>query len=216
MKKILFNDECMLTDSTLKGIKNRTMRECKFQRPSEDYEIVVPVFDDDFELSPLAYAFGWKDPENGYYTLWNVPKYKVAEIVAIVQCYRDVLNDHSSSELCDIMLDDNGEPYPKYKAGYTNKMFVDSSFMPHHIKITDIKIQRPQSLTDEEIFGEGILKYRYEDARGNKHIDYSYSFKAKGFTTAKEAFKELLSKTCGKDFYERNPWCFVYDYKLID
>jgi hypothetical protein len=216
MKKILFNDECMLTDSTLKGIKNRTMRECKFQRPSEDYEIIVPVFDDDFELSPLAYAFGWRNNKTGDYTKWNVPKHKVGEVAAIAQYYRDVLNEHSSSELCDIILDDNGEPYPKYKSGYTNKMFVESVLMPHHIKITNIKIQRPQSLTDEEIMREGILKYVYDDSRGDKHIDYSYSFKAKGHPTAKEAFKELLSKTCGKDFYERNPFCFVYSYELID
>jgi len=215
-KKILFNDKCGLTNAVLSGIKDRTMRECKIQCPNSTYKIIFPELDDSFGASPFAYCFKWGNTNTKDYTAWNKIKYKVGEVVAIAQCYKDVLIDNPSSKFRDIILDNNYDPKPEYKAGYTNKMFVNSSLMPHHIKIINIGIQRPQNLIEEEILREGISKYDYEDDCGNHHISYSYSLNEKGYPTAKESFKELLYNTCGKDFYDRNPFCFVYDFILID
>ena len=56
-------------------------------------------------------------------------------------------------------------------AGWSNTMFTKADLMPHHIRITDIKIERLQNISDEDCFKEGIFKW---DA-GQKDIPF-YSF----------------------------------------
>ena len=43
-------------------------------------------------------------------------------------------------------------------AGYTNKMFVKSDLMPHHIKITNIRMEQLQDISEEDCLKEGIHK----------------------------------------------------------
>lgn len=87
MKKIMFNDKYGLTQAVLDGRKTMTRRICKYDRPNETYDIVFPVFEpNDYDndgniVSPLNYAFGWRNDE-GDFTDWNIPKYKVGEVVA--------------------------------------------------------------------------------------------------------------------------------------
>ena len=72
--------------------------------------------------------------------------YKVGDIVAVAQSYNAV-----------------GRPqYDKFgreEAGNTNKMFVKSDLLPHHIRITDLKVERLQSITDDDIMREGIYRF---------------------------------------------------------
>ena len=62
----------------------------------------------------------------------NCARYHFDEVVAVVQRYCDVLH------CADVPK--GGEK------GWGNKMFVKADLMPHHIKITDIKVERLQSL----------------------------------------------------------------------
>lgn len=94
-KKIMFNDKYSLTQAVLEGRKTMTRRVCKYDRPNETYDIVFPVFEpNDYDndgniVSPLNYAFGWKN-DKGDFTGWNIPKYKVGEVVAIAQSYESL------------------------------------------------------------------------------------------------------------------------------
>lgn len=91
----MFNDKYGLTQAVLKGRKTMTRRVCKYDRPNETYDIVFPVFEpNDYDndgniVSPLNYAFGWKN-DKGDFTGWNIPKYKVGEVVAIAQSYESL------------------------------------------------------------------------------------------------------------------------------
>ena len=209
----MFNDKYSLTQAVLDGRKTMTRRVCKYDRPNETYDIVFPVFEpNDYDndgniVSPLNYAFGWKN-DKGDFTGWNIPKYKVGEVVAIAQSYGDCGN------MPDYELDEDGYPIMPKRSGFFNKMFVRADLMPHHIRITDIKIERLQNISDEDCFKEGIFKW---DA-GQKDIPF-YSFHnadIPDYNNSRDAFAELIDKVSGKGTWASNPYVFVYEFELID
>lgn len=217
MKKIFFSDKYSLTQAVLDGRKTMTRRVCKYDRPNETYDIVFPVFEpNDYDndgniVSPLNYAFGWKN-DKGDFTGWNIPKYKVGEVVAIAQSYESLgMNP-------EIALNDrDGIGFytkTKFAPGWKNKMFVRADLMPHHIRITNIKIERLQNISDEDCFKEGIFKW---DA-GQKDIPF-YSFHnadIPDYNDPRDAFAELIDKVSGKGTWESNPYVFVYEFELVD
>ena len=168
MKKIMFNDKLGLTQAVLEGRKTMTRRICKYDRPDESWDIVFPVFgskDYDNEgnlVSPLFGAFGWKN-KDGDFTGWNNPLYKFGEVVAIAQSYRD--SGYSPDSLDRHPKDLSVRGLMKNSAGWNNKMFVKSYACKHHIKITNVKIERLQDISDEDCLKEGII-HAYTDNNG--------------------------------------------------
>lgn len=221
MKKIMFNDKYSLTQAVLDGRKTMTRRVCKYDRPNETYDIVFPVFEpNDYDndgniVSPLNYAFGWKN-DKGDFTGWNIPKYKVGEVVAIAQNYSDCGN------MPDYELDEDGYPIMPKRSGFFNKMFVRADLMPHHIRITDIKIERLQDISDEDCLREGVeLNTRQYEYDGTKKycvcgLGHWRAIGCTDFDTPREAFAALIDKVSGKGTWESNPYVFVYEFELID
>ena len=128
--------------------------------------------------------------------------YKVGEVVAIAQSYNTI-----------------GKPqYDKFGNGVpgnSNKMFVKADLLPHHIKITDVKVERLQSISDADILKEGVWQF-YDDKDlfyVSKNIGYAPEV---AFPTAREAFWYLIDKISGKGTWESNPWVAAYEFKLID
>lgn len=211
MKKEFFNDNFGLTESVLTGKKTMMRSICKYDRPNENYEIVFPVFepeeyDDDGNItSKLDRAFGWRDKE-GNFTGWNIPKYRIDEIVAVAQSYKDANVRYVPGILNS----------PAYSTkGWNNKMFVRADLMPHQIQITNIIAQKLQDISDEDCLKEGI----YEDSGDDKFppsVFYEfYGNNDDGFNTPREAFAALIDKVSGKGTWERNPYVFGYEFKLI-
>jgi hypothetical protein len=219
MKKIMFNDECGLTQAVLDGRKTMTRRVCKYDRPNETYDIVFPVFEpNDYDndgniVSPLNYAFGWKN-DKGYFTGWNIPKYKVGEAVAVAQCYKSLgMNP-------EIALDDkDGIGFytkTKFAPGWKNKMFVRADLMPHHIRITDIKVERLQNISDEDCLKEGIYKGQCGSADTHFMDAYYYKGDIQPYCTPRGAFAALIDKVSGKETWKSNSYVFVYEFELVD
>lgn len=131
-------------------------------------------------------------------TIKHLP-YKVGEVVAIAQSYNDI-----------------GKPqYDKFGkgvAGNSNKMFVRADLLPHHIRITDVKVERIQSISDDDIMREGVWQMG----------ELFYVSKAVGeapevvFLTAREAFWYLIDSISGKGTWESNPWVVAYSFELVD
>lgn len=140
-------------------------------------------------------------------TIKHLP-YKVGEVVAIAQSYNDI-----------------GKPqYDKFGkgvAGNSNKMFVKAELMPHHIRITDVKVEYLQNISDDDIMREGIYHQRFF----NK-VEYVFATKGKMnntpvhwqelFPTPREAFATLIDKISGKGTWESNPFVLAYSFELID
>lgn len=222
MKKIMFNDKFGLTQAVLDGRKTMTRRICKYDRPDESWDIVFPVFESkDYDsegslISPLYGAFGWKN-KDGDFTGWNNPLYKFGEVVAIAQSYMDVDRFHRKGknaaylEYLDSIL-----PELKLYPGWGNKMFVKADLMPHHIEITEIKIERLQDISDGDCLKEGII-HAYTDNDGIKI--YHTPHTKRGYLSTdipQQAFEFLINKVSGKGTWESNPFVFAYEFKLVD
>ena len=126
--------------------------------------------------------------------------YQVGEVVAISQAYKDIYNDAYHIGL-----------YGR-AAGWTNKMFVKAELMPHHIKITNIRVERMQDISDEDCLREGIFKFNtnYEFYERSQKT-YTYILKS-----PREAFAVLIDKVSGRGTWESNPLVWVYEFELVD
>ena len=190
MKKIMFNDKFCLTLAVLYGTKTMTRRVLK-------------------EGTPLG---NWEETKK------HLP-YKVGEVVAIAQPYKDIIE--RLPMYSDAILDEVGMPRKEYKAGWTNKMFVKADLMPHHIRITDVKVERLQDISDEDIMREGIIKEGYAGGcmyfynktyirKGGRYVEPIYN------TTPMRAFASLIYKVCGGETWDFNPWVVAYSFELVD
>lgn len=199
----MFNDEYGLTRTVLKRRKTQTRRIV----PKSFFTLVWDKRED-----TLVY-----ENDNGDFIDIRDSKYalcKAGEVVAIAQSYESLgMNP-------EIALNDrDGIGFytkTKFAPGWKNKMFVRADLMPHHIRITNIKIERLQDISDECCLKEGIYKDSCDD---DFHSFIFYDFegnKDEGFDTPLEAFAVLIDKISGKGTWESNPYVFVYDFELVD
>ena len=135
-------------------------------------------------------------------------KYKVGEVVAVAQKYEDFYSFF-------VGLPENVKKVSLKNKGWVNKMFVKAELMPHHIRITNIRVENLQDISDEDCLKEGIIKLYFE-----KDYEYGYGFFGcpleKFLCTPRDAFLTLIDKVSGKGTWESNPWVFVYDFELVD
>lgn len=189
----MFSDDYFLTQAVLTGEKTMTRR------------IVSPSVINSYDAWYEEFLYK-RTGEEPYQTLEeyiiNTSKYKVGEVVAIAQSYLDIGNPQFDKFGHDV-------------AGNTNKMFVRADLMPHHIKITNVKVERLQDISDEDILREGV--WQFYDHKGlfyiSKNIGYAPTV---AFPTAREAFWYLIDNVSGKGTWESNPWVVAYTFKLID
>lgn len=212
----MFNDKYSLTQAVLDGRKTMTRRIIKCPRTFRGewvagFNIHRRHSDKKIVDWPCMYDADEREFDMGEI----LPKYELGEVVAIAQSYMDVDRFHRKGknaaflEYLDSIL-----PELKLYPGWTNKMFVRADLMPHHIRITDIKIERLQDISDEDCLKEGIFKW---DA-GQKDIPF-YSFHyadIPDYSNPCDAFAELIDKVSGKGTWESNPYVFVYEFELID
>lgn len=202
MKKIMFNDRYGLTKAVLEGRKTQTRRIAYTQNG-------FIVFDDeDFQLKKL---------DNGRTLLTlrdnrlKAARYKLGETIAIAQKYDDLVKDDEFYRLCGI----HGMPLEciKYEKGCTNKMFVRADLMLHYIRITRIRVERLQDISDEDCLEEGIWTrtgrwYCYDIIkRGEEYYD--------PYPDPREAYSVLIDRISGEGTWQSNPYVFVYDFELI-
>lgn len=133
-------------------------------------------------------------------------RYKVGEVVAVAQRYSDI----GAASFDEWERETNW-----FKKGFSNKMFVRADLMPHHIKITNVRIERLQDISDDDIIREGVWQF-YDNKNlfyVSKNIGYAG---AVAFPSAREAFWYLIDKICGKGTWEQNPWVEAYTFERVD
>ena len=196
MKKIMFNDRYGLTQAVLDGRKTMTRR-------------LINLCENDLNFMKISdrgeYLFCSKTALDGAF-----PRYKVGEILAVAQSYHAL---NKAGYVAPEWLEHTCES----SAGYNNKMFVRAELMPYRIKITNIKVERLQDISNEDCLKEGIKEKSsfphkkscpfYFD--GGKHgWDNSYR-------TPRQAFAALIDKVCGRGTWDSNPYVFVYEFELM-
>ena len=217
MKKIMFNDKYSLTQAVLDGRKTMTRRIIKCPRTFKgEWVAGFNILRRHSDKKIVGWPYMYDADEREFDMGEILPKYKVGEVVAVAQRYKDVVEKRNEAQetLCLYKIGEEYLTMEEMGAGWSNTMFTKADLMPHHIRITDIKIERLQDISDEDCFKEGIFKW---DA-GQKDIPF-YSFHyadIPDYNDPRDAFAELIDKVSGKGTWESNPYVFVYEFELID
>lgn len=183
MKKIMFNDKYGLEKAVLEGRKTQTRRNATFSSNAISIAGPYPQIVD----------------ENG---VWHhyayFASYEVGEIVAIAQKYKDIPSLSEQKMFCG-------------HKGWGNKMFVKATDMPHHIKITNIRVEKLQDISDGDCIAEGITITKSDDFWFPGCKDDTLVF-----PTARDAYATLIDKVGKKGTWAKNDWVFVYEFELVD
>lgn len=208
MKKIMFNDAYGLTQATIEGWKTNTRR-AEFNEAEQ--ELLTEADEVYIDGNDVVAVFD----TGGNVRLGT--RYKVGEVVAIAQNYGIICAFEGVDH------DDLTDKVGPVNTGWRNKMFVKAELMPHQIRITGIKCERLQDISDEDCFKEGIF---VNDYIGNSQMCHHYGFDgflngdegwfARGwYNTPRDAFSALIDKVSGRGAWARNPWVVAYEYKLV-
>ena len=207
MKKIMFNDNYCLTKAVLNGKKTMTRRIV-----SEGNMRMAQM-----EVNISGGELTERIKDHTFYCFLDE--------VAIAQSYENI-------GLSFIQPPDTQWGCTEQMPGYRNKMFVRADLMPHRIRITDIKVERLQDITDDECLREGIeeddpfywvpinhdipnwekllekTSDMYQGVRDRKPTPHFWD-------SPRKAFAALINAVTGRDTWEKNPYVFAYSFKLI-
>jgi hypothetical protein len=195
MKKIMFNEKFGLEDLVLQKIKDMTRR-IALDAPVENMDVMY-----DTKTHQCCICSG--------NLVVKRSQYAVGEVVAIAQSYNTIEKEINRLGL---PLDLKSELYKV--PGFKNKMFVKAELMPHHIKITNIRVERLQDISDEDAMREGIIMV--DDNEFNYYPYISEHTNYLNYHTPRVAFSRLIDNVSGKGTWEKNPFVFVYEFELID
>lgn len=200
MKKIMFNDKYSLTKAVLDGRKTQTRRII----PKDFFTLQWDVRDD-----TLVVENEWGD----FIDIRNTKfcMFKKEEIVAVAQSYKD----------CGGFMED-GTPRWDYiscivgnkNTGWSNKMFVKPELMPHQIRITNVRIERLNDISDNDCLAEGI---EFDGKARQFYCGFNSSTNSKNWLgdTPREAYAELIDKVGKRGDWDSNPYVFVYEFELV-
>lgn len=193
MKKIMFNDKYRLTQAVLEGRKTQTRRIAYIGNAT-----II-----DCGICVETKNFGRATIFRGIDEISH-SRYCIGEEVAVAQKYRELVSEAGYNE----------EEINKLRCskGWTNKMYVKADLMPHRIRITNIRIERLQDISEEDCLAEGIVDF---ESRMNKAHFYSITDESATYGTAQKLYSLLIDKIAGKGTWKRNPYVFVYEFELI-
>lgn len=214
----MFNDRYGLTDAVIEGRKTMTRRLID-PMPKDCASVHKNCWGADWSDEPMSLVVdrdtggiyckycgnGVRLHDGGYH---YKTKYEVGEVVAVAQSYEAAGFDPG---YCI-----EGGLFAQKHAGWHNKMFVKPALMSHRIRITGIKCERLQDISDEDCFREGISESWYEST---DTTTYGYADEKKGtaveFDTPRKAFAALIDKVSGRGTWASNPWVVVYEFELM-
>lgn len=203
----MFSDRFGLTAAVINGTKTQTRRIVP-QKALEAWDDI----DDGDEYSSSIYAASYEVEKAKF--LLDYAKYKVGEVVAVAQSYFDIKTSANSYRPPFWKGYKDWHKYleslPTNGGGCYNKMFVRAELMPHQIKITGIRVERLQDISDEDCLAEGIIKYAngvYTYTENGKKIFHA------DLDTPRKAYAELIDKISCKGTWESNPFVFCYTFK---
>lgn len=209
MKKILFNDKYGLTQAVLDGRKTQTRRiTCNDLVTLNTGYKVVP---EEIFCKDGIWYYRFKNGHTDPLIKSHLPRYKVDEVVAVAQNYHYCDGfDEQGFRRYDVIVELVGTD----NKGWDNKMFVRADLMPHQIRITNVRIQRLQDISDNECLKEGL---EWDGAASQYYVNYQKETGRKTFlgNTTRKAFARLIDKVSWKGTWDSNPYVWVYDFELI-
>lgn len=204
MQKIMFNDKYGLTKAVLARRKTQTRRLI----PKEFFSLQWDIREDTLVV------------ENDYGEFIDIRNTKFCmltngEFVAIAQNYK----------ACGGLMEDGTPRWDLIakvvgakNGGWNNKMFVKPELMPHQIRITNVRIEHLQDISDNDCLKEGVYAKSIRcspTSKGADKVVYEFYNSKHYYSTPKEAYAALIDKVGKKGDWESNPYVFVYEFELV-
>lgn len=193
----MFNDAYGLTQATIEGRKTMTRR-AEFS--DEVQQLLTEANEVYMDADDVVAVF-----DSGCNVRLGT-RYKVGEVVAIAQNYAIICAFEGVDH------DDLTDKVGPVNTGWRNKMFVKAELMPHCIRITGIRAERLQDISDEDCIKEGIYRIPSEMVQVRP---FYFSNNECHYDTPREAFAALIDKVSGCGTWASNPWVVAYEYELV-
>lgn len=167
------------------------------------------------------------------------PKYKVGERVYLKEPYAETCDEYGSpliayrfdnTALYLVRKDENGDYYQlntikkpvttnwtinNFPAcgEWKNKLFIPEWAARYFIEITAVRAERLQDITEEDCMKEGIIpNFSLTGGRWHYFIPDKLN---EPYHSPVEAYASLINNTNGKGIWEKNPFVWVYDFRLV-
>lgn len=214
MKKIMFNDKYSLTQAVLDGRKTMTRRIIKCPETYKGRPVKGLRITGSKDIRLAVEMLVYNEECDDFVPMYIQPRYEIGEVIAVAQSYESLgMNP-------EIALNDkDGIGFytkTKFAPGWNNKLFVRADLMPHHIRITNIKVERLQGISDEDCLKEGLVQKFDTDGTPRYRVPCEKHTWAYATDSARDAYHFLIDKVSGKGTWESNPYVFVYEFELID
>ena len=206
----MFDDKFLLTQAVLDGRKTQTRRVITYPKTFHGKDVCGYYVCRRATDRAITEVCMYDEDEISIDEGQILPKYKIGEVISIAQSYRDCggLNE-AGVPRWDVISKTVGST----NAGWDNKMFVRSELMPHQIRITNVRVERLQEISDEDCLKEGVETFYYGNCKFPPD-GYTFDKGKTHFNTPREAFAHLFDKV-GKGLWDSNPYVWVYDFELV-
>jgi hypothetical protein len=201
MKSIIFSEP--LFHAVIAG---RKTQERRIVKPQPDY------------FTHDEYKYPLKSTKSGIGKDIN-PRYKIGNILYLKEPY------HISNLMVQVTEYKYGSDLPKEvieRAKWRNLLFMPAKYARYFIKITGVRCERLQDISDEDCLKEGVeplcMSATQIIQQGQLYRDYlckSKDFFQDGLTL-KKSYASLLDSINGAGTWEKNPFVWIYDFELCD
>ena len=195
----MFNDRYGLTQAVLDGRKTQTRRIIKFSPIDAKY-----VNDEWWSIGGYVAS----EIINRY------SRYNVGEVVAVAQRYSDFMEEDKVLYRTVKEVDGYRRELASEQKGWNNKLFVCADLMPHRIRITDVRVERLNDISESDCRAEGVDSWVCRGKRYYGFFDYSKDHFVR-CDTSREAYAALIDRISGKGVWSSNPYVFAYTFELV-
>ena len=226
MKPILFNQE--MVKAILDNRKSCTRRLVKPQpRESQIHKLGYCIDGDKRDIG----KFGFGSNEHGGHVKFVSVPFEVGDILYVRETFavgkiESGEESDGSERLYISQCDGENDIIPKEYAirnniGVDNVIWKPSLFMPKEaarifLKVTDVRVERLQDITEEQVIKEGISPY--DDICQDERWKPTYNDPdSGGEPQLKQGFEILWNSTVKEDWqkFASNPWVWVIDFERI-
>lgn len=102
---------------------------------------------------------------------------------------------------------------------WKNKLFMPSKYARYFIKITDAEWMHLKDISFDDCLREGVTFQTYaivKNCSNPSYVSFSNGLTSNRFSSAREAFAELIDLIDGKGTWNSDPIVMRYEFKLIN
>lgn len=199
MKRIFFNDKFDFTNDVIHGNKTQV----RMIIPQN----ILKKYDDYCSFCDTANSYGTpaKKP-----ILEDFSSFKVGEVVAVAQSYFDIymsIPEQSRDHNLKIL---------SHQKGWLEKRCIKSEYMPHQIRITNVRAEHLQDISDEDCLAEGIFKKPFPFSNSKEvYVIFQGEGKFTYYDSPRIAYSKIIDKIVKKGTWKNNPLVYAYNFELI-